>query len=85
MWANREATKINVALGKLGWDDAQITKWWNISAFDELGGLTPTQAWQRNDFAKVKALVDKLLSDALASEIADNPTILQRLADSNRR
>jgi len=82
MWANREATKINLALRKVGYSDAAATRWWNHAAYDDLGGRTPTQAWNCEDYDLVKGLVEKLVSDQFASQLADNPTILKRLEDS---
>jgi hypothetical protein len=78
-WPNREATKINLALGKVGYSDSQVTSWWNQTSHVELGGLTPTQAWNSGDIPQVKALVEKLISTQFATELADNPTILKRL------
>ncbi|MGH9919824.1 MAG: hypothetical protein ACRD6W_13295 [Nitrososphaerales archaeon] len=84
MWANREATRINLALGKLGLTDAAITKWWNHSAYEELGGRTPGQAWQREEYAQVKSLVEGFASEQFAAQLSDNPTILRRLTDSKK-
>jgi hypothetical protein len=84
MWSNREATKINVALAKAGLSEAGQTEWWNHCAYAELGGITPGEAWQREQYAEVQALVERLLSEALADQVATNPTILTRLEDSRR-
>ncbi len=70
-WADREADKINLALDKVGMTEAARTRWWNHSAYEELGGCTPAQAWQRREQAQVKALVEKLVSEAFASRLAD--------------
>ena len=84
MWSNREATKINLALGKVGYSDSDATHWWNEEAFSELSGRTPTQAWSRGECDLVKALVEKIVSTQFASQLADNPTILRRLKESER-
>jgi len=82
MWSNREATKINLVLGKIGYSDAAITRWWNHDAYDELGGRTPTQVWNCGEYDRVKALVENLVSSQFASQLANNPTILKRLEES---
>ncbi len=82
MWSNREATKINLALRKIGYSDAAVTRWWNHDAYDELGGRTPTQAWNCEEYDGVKALVEKLVSSEFASQLANNPTILKRLEEA---
>jgi hypothetical protein len=84
MWSNREATKINVALGKIGYPDADVTCWWNERSFPELSGMAPTQAWNRNEFDRVKALVEKIISLAFAEQLPDNPIILKRLEESKQ-
>ena len=33
------------------------TEWWNRRVYEELGGLTPTQAWLRGDHDAVESLV----------------------------
>ncbi len=82
MWSKREATKINLVLGKIGYSDAAITRWWNHDACDELGGRTPTQVWNCGEYDRVKALVENLVSSQFASQLANNLTILRRLEES---
>ena len=84
MWPNREATRINVALGKIGYSDADVNFWWNEQSFSELSGMTPTQAWNRDEFDRVKALVERIVSDAFAAQLPDNPVILGRLEESKQ-
>jgi hypothetical protein len=84
MWPNREATKINVALGKIGYSDADVTCWWNEHSFSELSGMTPMQAWNRDEFDRVKTLVEKIISAAFAAQLPDNPSILSRLEESKQ-
>jgi hypothetical protein len=47
--------------------------------------MTPTRAWHQERYAEVQALVERVLSEALAAEVASNPTILSRLEESKRR
>jgi hypothetical protein len=82
MWPQREATKINLALGGAGMDDAATTRWWNHRAYEELGGYTPLQAWQRQEYVQVKTLVERLLSQRFAEHLPDSPLILGRLEQS---
>lgn len=84
MWPNREATKINVALGKIGYSDADVTRWWNEHSFSELSGMTPTQAWNHDEFERVKTLVEKIISAAFAEQLPDNPAILSGLEESKQ-
>ena len=84
-WSNREAKKINLALAKAGLSDAEQTAWWNHASYAELDGLTPTRAWRQERYTEVQALVERLLSEALAAGVASNPTILSRLEESKRR
>ena len=84
-WSKREATKINSALAKAGLSEAEQTSWWNHAAYTELDGMTPTRAWHLERYAEVQALVERLLSEALAAGLASNPTILSRLEESKRR
>jgi hypothetical protein len=83
MWPARQAAKINVALGKIGYSDSDATHWWNEEAYSELSG-SPAQAWSRGEFDLVKSLVERIVSTQFASQLADNPTILKRLEESKR-
>jgi hypothetical protein len=85
MWANREATKIGLALGKVGYTQADITRWWNHSAYEELGGRTPLQAWNLEEYDRVKRLVEVLVSERFASKLHDNPAVLERLAKAKKQ
>lgn len=84
MWANREAAKINLALKKVGYSGAKVTEWWNHASYEELGGKTPTQAWNSEEYDLVRALVERFVSEKFASQLAKNPSVLKRLADLNR-
>ena len=46
--------------------------------------MAPTQAWNRNEFDRVKALVEKIISLAFAEQLPDNPIILKRLEESKQ-
>jgi hypothetical protein len=84
MWSNREATKIGLALSKIGYSDSEVTHWWNETEYAELSGMTPTQAWNRDEFDLVKGLVERIVSTAFASKLSDDPTILKRLEESKQ-
>ena len=84
MWASREAAKINLALKKVGYSDAKITKWWNHSAYEELGGKSPTDAWNHEEYELVKALVEHLVSERFETALANNPAVRKRLTESHR-
>lgn len=85
-WANREATKIGLALGKVGYSQADITKWWSHSVYEELGGRTPLQAWNLEEYDRVKRrLVEVLVSERFASKLRDNPAVLRRLTKAKEQ
>jgi len=82
MWALREATRINVALGRSGMDEAATTRWWNDCAYDDLSRSTPLQAWQRQEYDQVKSLVERLISQQFAEHLSESSLILGRLEQS---
>jgi hypothetical protein len=54
---NRRAAAVNELLRQIGLSNGAETEWWNFRAYDELGGLTPTQAWLRGDHEAVEKLI----------------------------
>ncbi len=54
---NRRAAAVNDLLKSIGESNGSEAEWWNHRAYEELGGLTPTQAWLRGDHAGVERLV----------------------------
>jgi hypothetical protein len=55
--ARRSSAKRELVGMIAGSNDAD-TEWWNYRAYNELGDLTPTQAWLRGDHEAVKKLID---------------------------
>jgi len=84
MWSSREATKINVALERVGYSPAYITRWWNHSAYPELSGRTPTRAWNDHESDQVRALAEKIVSSRFAEQLPESAAILNRLEASKR-
>jgi hypothetical protein len=57
----REATRRAAAeielLSQIRLSKGAETEWWNNRTYDELGGLTPTQAWLRGDHEAIENLI----------------------------
>jgi hypothetical protein len=45
---------------RLGWTPGQVTSWWNHKAHPILNRRTALQAWQREEFDAVRALVERM-------------------------
>jgi hypothetical protein len=58
--ARSAAVELNDMLADLGYSKVEITDWWNLLAFKELGGRTPTRAWLDGDRHAVRAFVTNL-------------------------
>lgn len=54
------AVGINGVLRSLGYREQELSDWWNLVAFHQLDGLTPTQAWLRGRQGDVERLVRDL-------------------------
>ncbi len=58
----RVADQIRQVLQAKGCDDAYIDRWWREFAYEELGDMTPDQAWNRGEYTKILALAESLPS-----------------------
>jgi hypothetical protein len=76
------AVGLNDMLADLGYSKVEITDWWNLLAFKELGGRTPTRAWLEGDHEAVRGFVANLYA---ASELARDHRDPVVLAELNRR
>jgi hypothetical protein len=54
---DRRVAAVSELLHLIGMSTGSDTEWWNYQAYDELGGLTPTQAWLRGDHEAVERLI----------------------------
>jgi hypothetical protein len=83
---NRRAAAVNEILGRIGLSAAESTDWWNLSAYEELGGRTATQAWLAGDHDAVERLVlswyDR--SEEAAQRARDDRTFLEMLEERRR-
>jgi hypothetical protein len=80
--AGREAARIDHALSRAGFTDADATQWWNHAAHPQLGGRTATQAWLAGDYDAVKAIVEQLVSERFADALKNQPDVARRLLDA---
>jgi hypothetical protein len=78
----REAARINHALSKAGFTDADATQWWNQVVHPQLGSRTATQAWLAGDYTAVKGVVEQLVSEGFADALKDRPDVARRLLDA---
>jgi hypothetical protein len=65
------ARGLNELLRSLGYTEDAITVWWNHVGHAELGGRTALQAWQREEYDAVIALVQAKAADCGDREWAD--------------
>jgi hypothetical protein len=63
------AAGLNQMLVELGEAEQEISDWWNLIGFPQLGGRTPTQAWLAGDYENVRDLVRSLYEDSAQSAI----------------
>jgi hypothetical protein len=77
----RQAAALNDLLDAFGLTTSEQTGWWNLTAFAELGGRTPTQAWLAGDTELVKSLVEGwyAASAKAAERAAGDPEFLTML------
>jgi len=47
-------------LANKGYHDSEVTRWWNFTAHDELGGQTISEAWRDGRFDEVRTLIEAL-------------------------
>jgi len=57
------ARRLNDVLRSVGYTEDAITIWWNDVGHIELGGRTALQAWQREEYDPVIALVQAKAAD----------------------
>lgn len=55
-----EATRLNIILANKGYDDSDVTRWWNFARHRELGDRTISEAWKDADYRAVSRLVESL-------------------------
>jgi hypothetical protein len=56
--AERRAAAISDLLNRIELSDGNATEWWNHRTYPQLGGRTPTEAWQAGDHQGVRELID---------------------------
>jgi hypothetical protein len=78
---SRRAAAVNEILGRIGLSSGGYSEWWNLTAYDELGGLTPTQAWLRGEHEAVERLVLSWFdrSEEAAERARNDPAFLRML------
>ncbi len=61
-------------------------EWWNRSAYEELGGRTPTEAWLAGDRDGVVRVILEWYqkTEESAERIRNDPTTLQMIEDRRR-
>jgi transcriptional regulator with XRE-family HTH domain len=55
-----EATRLNIILANKGYDDSDVTRWWNFTRHLELGDRTIAEAWRDGEYGSVTRLVESL-------------------------
>jgi len=58
--ASWEATRLNIVLANKGYDDSDVTRWWNFTRHRELGDRTIAEAWRDGEYGSVSRLVESL-------------------------
>jgi hypothetical protein len=78
---NRRAAAVNELLRQIGLSNGADTEWWNCRAYDELGGLTPTQAWLMGDHEAVEKLIADwyAVSELSAERFRNDPDFMDSL------
>lgn len=79
----RAVEQVNHVLGRIGYDTAAASSWWNDEGRPELGGRTALAAWEDGDYDDVISLVERTASQRLADALAERPDTAQRLLDSS--
>jgi hypothetical protein len=59
------AAGLNRILVELGQSEQTISDWWNLIAFPQLGGRTPTQAWLAGDYNDVRDFIRSLYEESV--------------------
>ncbi len=55
-----EATRLNIVLANKGYNDSDVTRWWNFTRHRELGDQTIAEAWKDGEYGAVRRLVESL-------------------------
>jgi transcriptional regulator with XRE-family HTH domain len=55
-----EATRLNIILANKGYDDSDVTRWWNFTRHRELDDQTIAEAWDAGRYSEVSRLVQSL-------------------------
>jgi transcriptional regulator with XRE-family HTH domain len=55
-----EATRLNILLANKGYEDSDVTRWWNFARHRELGGQTVAEAWKAGGYEPVARLIESL-------------------------
>lgn len=61
-----EATRLNIVLANKGYEDSDITRWWNFTHHRELGEQTIAEAWANGEYDAVSRLIQSLPDQHLA-------------------
>ncbi len=55
-----EATRLNIILANKGYNDSDVTRWWNFTRHRELDDRTIAEAWKDGEYGAVSRLVESL-------------------------
>ncbi len=77
-----QADKIMDALRGAGFPEGLITRWWNEVRYEQLGGRTALQAWQRHQYDQVKRVVEDEASKVFADQLAGTPSVIEKLKET---
>ena len=55
-----EATRLNIILANKGYNDSDVTRWWNFTRHRELGDQTIAEAWRDGRYSAVSRLIQSL-------------------------
>jgi len=55
-----EATRLNIILANKGYNDSDVTRWWNFTRHRELGDQTIAEAWRAGEYGAVSRLIESL-------------------------
>jgi len=55
-----EATRLNIVLANKGYNDSDVTRWWNFTRHRELADRTIAEAWKDGEYGAVRRLVESL-------------------------
>ncbi|HEY4947953.1 MAG TPA: hypothetical protein VII19_08640 [Acidimicrobiales bacterium] len=58
--ATWEATRLNIMLANKGYEDSDVTRWWNFTRHRELGDQTVADAWKAGEHLEVTRLIESL-------------------------